>query len=101
MMGDDAAGVALIASIWLLMFMLDRVIAPYSSVGAAFLAVAYLGLTAWEALHGSIALASMDAAVTGWLAYLAWNRRKPRQRKPSKVAAKVRDLGHRLVVVPS
>jgi hypothetical protein len=42
-----------------------------------------------------------NASFAGWFAYLAWKRRKPRQRKPSKVAGVVRDLGHRLVVSSS
>jgi hypothetical protein len=47
--------------------------------------------------HRPLAMVAYGA-LAAWLAYHAWKRRKPRQRKPSKVGARVRDLGHRLVV---
>jgi hypothetical protein len=33
--------------------------------------------------------------------YLAWRDRPRRKRKPSRVLAKIKDLGHRLVTVPT
>lgn len=48
----------------------------------------------------SLALVPLPS-FAAWCAYHAWKRRKPRQRKPSKAAGRVRDLGHRLVVTNS
>jgi hypothetical protein len=66
-------------------------------------------LTFWAAWYANLAITNMafgfwlcttlaDGGFAAWCGYHAWKRRKPRQRKPSKVGARVRDLGHRLVV---
>jgi membrane protein implicated in regulation of membrane protease activity len=40
-------------------------------------------------------------ALSGANAWLAYKQRPPRKRRPSKVAARIHDLGHRLVLVPA
>jgi hypothetical protein len=45
-------------------------------------------------------LAIFGAAAWTWIAWASWNRRN-RRRRPSRVLSKVRDLGHRLAVVPA
>jgi hypothetical protein len=43
----------------------------------------------------------LESFIAGWCWHRAWVNRPPRRRKPSKVLARVRDLGHRLAVEPS
>lgn len=61
---------------------------------------------AWLAVMNAIGMGRMPvaiawAALAGANAWLAYKQRPPRKRKPSKVAARIRDLGHRLAVVPA
>lgn len=93
-------GVLLLSFAWLCMWLVDRLM-PYEALPAAILSAVYMAMGVWRIADGDAAMAAVDAGISGWFAYLAWTRRKPRQRKPSKVAAKVRDLGHRLVAVPT
>ena len=60
----------------------------------------------WLAVANAVAMGDMPvaiawAALSGANAWLAFKQRPPRKRKPSKVAARIRDLGHRLVLVPA
>jgi hypothetical protein len=50
--------------------------------------------------HPSVPAGLMSVADSIWW-YLIWKNRPPRKRKPSKVLAKIKDLGHKLVTVPT
>lgn len=52
-------------------------------------------------IEGHMFAGVVNAALAGVYAWLAWKHRNRKDRKPSKVLAKVRDLGHRLVVTPT
>lgn len=49
---------------------------------------------------GGMVAAGAWASVAGITAWMAWRKRPPRKRKPSKVLATVRVLAHRLIVEP-
>jgi hypothetical protein len=71
------------------------------SVGCLIAAAAYglRGLVRiWE---GDMAMAAWDACLTGTFAYIAWRNRPRRNRFAEKALGVVRNLGHRLVVVPA
>lgn len=68
--------------------------------GYVLLAAANMIGAVADAVGGNQVMAAVRAALAGVIAWVAWRKRPPR-RRPSKVAAKVRDLGHRLVVVPA
>lgn len=44
-------------------------------------------------------LLSVGTAAAWW--WLCFKQRPPRKRKPSKAAARIKNLGHRLILVPS
>lgn len=69
--------------------------------GYVLLAAANMIGAVADAVGGNQVMAAVRAALAGVIAWVAWRKRPPRRRRPSKVAAKVRDLGHRLVVVPA
>ncbi len=72
---------------------------PLSAVWFGFWSVWYTVLALWALIDGDRPTTMMvQGAFAAWLAYHAWNRRKPRKRKPLGVPGRVRDLGHRLVV---
>lgn len=59
-------------------------------------------VAAGRVVGGDLVLAMVDAVFAGVLAWLAWGTRPPRRRRrPSRVAARVKDLGHRLAEVPA
>lgn len=74
--------------------------------GVAYYAVVSFGLlvhASWLFGVGVRAGAGVDLAGSAIAALLAgwlWRRRPPRKRRPSKVAGRVRDLGHRLTTAP-
>lgn len=45
--------------------------------------------------------AAIHSGTVGMLTWLWWRNRPPRQRKPSRLTGIVKDLGHRLAVVPA
>jgi hypothetical protein len=99
-MADIALSLVVLA-IWAAYVIIDR-IQPWSLRLLAFWATWYATLAVINMLSADAPLTTAaDGAFAAWCAYLAWKRRKPRQRKPSKVAGMVRDLGHRLVVTSS
>lgn len=100
-MSSDVFFSALGAVCWMICHYFDRR-NPYSSREAAFWAVWNSVCVLPLMLFSDRPLTMIvDGGFAGWFAYLAWKRRKPRHRKPSKVAGMVRDLGHRLVVTTS
>ena len=76
---------------------------PFSFRLCTFWALWWSGLAVMQLLaygdHRMTMLA--DGITAAWWGHNAWKRRPPRKRKPSKVAASIRDLGHRLVLVPA
>jgi hypothetical protein len=94
----DLQATTFTAVIWLAYWLANRR-QPLPSRFLATWACFYAALTIWSLItgHGPVTRI-MDGAFAAWCAYWAWKRRKPRQRKPSRVAGIVRDLGHRLVV---
>ncbi|WP_088319886.1 hypothetical protein [Kineosporia sp. R_H_3] len=73
-----------------------------ASIYAAF-AVGNLVSGVHYLLTGQTLRAGLSAGMAGWMAYCAWEvwkNRKNRKRRGARVLAKVRDLGHRLVVAP-
>lgn len=96
------AAVGLTASV--VTYVLERCILRAGAVYYGTLSVAFLVMTAWQIGGGELANAGVflaSSAVTGWIAHVLWRNRGKRKRRPSKVAARVRDLGHRLAVVPA
>lgn len=88
--------------IWLAFWIVDRHLKPFTSRELGFWACWYSATAIWCLSSGDNPVTMLaGGAFAGWCAYHAWKRRKPRQRKPSKVGARVRDLGHRLVVINS
>lgn len=83
----DLTGVTEVGIVWFCFWLLDRW-DPISARVLAFWA-SFVGFWAVVGmLTGDRPVTSvMDAAFAGWCAYYAWRRRKPRQRKPSKVGA--------------
>jgi len=99
-MTPDMVWAAFTLGCWCVCWWCDRSV-PCSARPAAFWSV---WIVAWYIpvmLAGQFASMSIGAGFAGWFAYLAWKRRPPRKRKPSKVAARIKDLGHRLVLVPA
>jgi len=94
----DLASATITAVVWLAYWLIDqRKRWPARTLG--FWACWYAVIAAWNTIDNVAPVTTlMDGGFAGWCAYHAWKRRKPRQRKPSKVGARVRDLGHRLVV---
>lgn len=69
----------------------ERVVAVWSLCLCLVLTVAQLA-------KGNLTIACADGAVVAlWLHWL-WKHRPPRNRRPSRVAGIVKNLGHRLVV---
>lgn len=94
----DLLSAAIVAFIWGLFWVGER-LSPASARTLGFWAAWYAILAVWNTIDGDVPVTRiMDAGFAGWCAYHAWKRRKPRHRKPSKAAGRVRDLGHRLVV---
>lgn len=50
--------------------------------------------------RGDLGWAAFHAAFAGWCAWCAWRGRPRPKRRTSRVASRVKDLGHRLAVVP-
>lgn len=100
----DIADIALslvVLAIWAAYVIIDRT-APWSFWTLAFWAAWYATLAIINMVSNDVPLTTAaDGGFAAWCAYLAWKRRKPRQRKPSKALGMVRDLGHRLVVTSS
>lgn len=72
------------------------------AVSATVMALASIAAAIASATDGDYVFAGIGtfgAAAWTWIAWMSWNRRN-RRRRPSRVLAKVRDLGHRLVVAP-
>jgi membrane protein implicated in regulation of membrane protease activity len=64
-----------------------------------FWATWFAGLAVvWMVKH-NLPISIAFATLSGANAWLAWKQRPPRKRRPSKVAARIHDLGHRLVLV--
>jgi hypothetical protein len=72
-----------------------------ASISFAAIAVTYGALTAIQAWNANWFAATYDACAAGVFAWLAWRNRPRNKRLPEKVAGMVRNLGHRLVVVPA
>lgn len=92
---------AMVLALWAAWAVVDRT-KPFPVADLCLIAciqgsAAVLGMFVGEFPPGIAACGGFAA----WAAYMAWKRRKPRQRRPSKVAGMVRDLGHRLVVTSS
>lgn len=96
----DLIAATLTATCWLVYWRVERIrLLPTWLL--AFDAATFTVLAVWSLIAGDMPLTRIaNGAFAAWLAYTAWKRRKPRQRKPSKVTGRVRDLGHRLVVSP-
>lgn len=97
----DVTTATVISGLWLAYAIVDRA-TPFSpfdlwTMTSIFGAASVVGAVTGDFPPGVFVAAGFSA----WCAYKAWKRRKPRQRKPSKVAGMVRDLGHRLVVTSS
>lgn len=69
---------------------------------AAFVVVAVGNVAAAlaNAFGGNLPLLAYHAAMAGLAAWLAWLTRPRGRRRVSPVASRVKDLGHRLTVVP-
>jgi hypothetical protein len=99
-MSADLAGASIYVLLWVALWTLDRV----AHLDAPVLTVMALvdGTLAFALMSSDrIASTATCGGMAVWCAYHAWKRRKPRQRKPSRAAGMVRDLGHRLVVTSS
>ena len=84
--------------VWVLFWAVDRYVWRLPTAAAAVIAGVWMGEAVAQLVRGNHASAIPWAAISGWLAWLAWTRRPPRRRRPSRVAGWIRDLGHRLVV---
>jgi len=98
-MNDLIVAAALLAD-WALLWSTDRR-RPFSAVEAAFWASVWAVYVIWFMADDQILSMISSGGISGWFAYLAWTRRKPRQRRPSKGLRRIRDLGYRLVVIPA
>jgi len=100
-MSHDLTGAVIVAVTWLGWWLADRldpIPARWMASWAAF--VWFWAVVDLLATDKQLTFVT-EGAFAAWLAYHAWKRRKPRQRKPSKALGMVRDLGHRLVVTSS
>jgi hypothetical protein len=98
---SDMFGAAIPLGIWAAFVIIDR-FNPWTTREAGFWACWYAVLGIWAMVDGDRPMTmTARGGFSAWLAYKAWKRRKPRQRKPSKALGMVRDLGHRLVVTSS
>lgn len=61
----------------------------------------FFALAAYGLVHGTPVIAVVGVVLAGVCAWLAWETRPPRRRRPSRVAARVKNVGHKLVVVPA
>lgn len=86
---------------WVMAYIDHRNKLAWDFYGYVLAAAANMVVAVADAVDGNQAMAAVRAALAGVIAWIAWRKRPPRRRRPSKVAAKVRDLGHRLVVVPA
>ena len=76
---------------------------PYMRSGTrwyVFWAVYFSGASVLNVAAGWLPTATAWAALGGANAWLSFKQRPPRKRNRSKVAASIKDLGHRLVLVP-
>jgi len=97
-MNNDLIFALITLAVWATLWLTDQR-DPWTSKTLAFWAVWYGTLATFGMIFTNYHLTMVaNGAFAAWLAYLAWKRRKPRQRKPSKATGLVRDLGHRLVV---
>jgi hypothetical protein len=70
----------------------------YDEVASLPLGIAWLAMGMWDAYQRKWVQVALDAALAGYMLRNWWNRRG--QKRAAKLAAMVRDLGHRLVVAP-
>lgn len=86
------------------MYIVDRCIVRAAAAYYAGLSFGFLAHAAWMfrvGEHAAAVVYLVGAVIGAALAWLFWRKRPPRKRRPSKIAARVRDLGHRLVVAPA
>ncbi|GAB6901950.1 hypothetical protein JCM9957A_50400 [Kineosporia succinea] len=87
--------VALFATCWLILRLLDSVIRfDWTTCVVACLVYVISGFSRADELVA----AACNFGIAGWYAYLAWKRRPPRKRREAKAPGRVKDLGHKLVV---
>lgn len=97
-MTADMISALITLAVWAGFWIVDRY-SPWPAWMLGFGAGFYAPLAVLCMAYGGVPLSMGSAGgFAAWCAYQAWKRRPPRQRKPSKVAGIVRDLGHRLVV---